>query len=51
VHNRNSPKQFDILAYSHDEPSAWTADWQLLIDRLTARLGKERVAVRMVPPN
>jgi hypothetical protein len=51
VHNRNSPKRFDILAYSHDEPSAWTADWQLLIDRLTARLGKERVAVRMVPPN
>ena len=51
VHNRNSPKQFDILAYSHDEPSAWTADWQLLIDRLTARPGKERVAVRMVPPN
>jgi hypothetical protein len=51
VHNRNSPRQFDILAYSHDQPSAWTGDWQLLVDRLIARLGKERVAIREIPPN
>jgi hypothetical protein len=43
VHNAALPTLFDLMVYSHDDRSSWVTDWELLIDRLRALLGKEHV--------
>jgi|GEM_PF-5165907 len=51
VYNLDSSRRFNVAAYSHDEPSAWIRDWKVLVDRLTARFGKEQIKVTQAPPN
>ena len=50
VHNSVSRNQFNLIAYSREQPSSWTSTWGALVDRLSATFGKERVVERQAPP-
>jgi hypothetical protein len=43
VHNAALPTLFDLMVYALDNESSWVTDWELLVNRLRALLGEERV--------
>jgi hypothetical protein len=49
--NFNSENEFNLFAFSHEEPRIWVGAWNGLIDRIISKLGRSRVRVVQPPPN
>jgi len=50
AHNFETEDQLSVIAYSHDDPTAWKTDWNLLLERLRSRFSNDRVVVKIEPP-